>query len=95
MNILFNITGVLMQHLRYHQIYTYGHTILAYVRDCLTYMRQDATHTLDYLEAAMTNILSPDILPAEELRAMLRHIDVQLPSIMHLPISSENSLHFC
>ena len=71
MNILFNITDTLMQHLRYHQIYTYAHTILAYLRDCLTYMRQVATHTMDYVDAVMTNILSPDILPVEELRTML------------------------
>ena len=38
-NILFNIKDVITQHLRYHQIYTYGHTILAYLRDCPTYMR--------------------------------------------------------
>ena len=44
MNILLNVTDVLTQCLRYHQIYTYAHTILAYLRDCLTYMKQVATH---------------------------------------------------
>ena len=58
-NILFNITSVLTQHLKYQQIYTYAHTLLAYLRDCLIYMRQVATHTMDYINAAMTNILSP------------------------------------
>ena len=57
-------------------------------------MRQVATHTMDYVNAAMTNILSPDILPAEEFRNMLRHIDLQLPSIMHPPISLDDTLHF-
>ena len=52
------------------------------------------THTMDYVIAAMTNILSPDILPLEELRSMLRHIELQLPSIMHLPISLDDKLHF-
>ena len=75
MNILFNITDVLMQYLRYHQIYTYAHTILAYLMDCLTYMRQVATHTMDYVDAVMTNILSPDIFPVEELETMLRHME--------------------
>ena len=87
MNILFNITDVLMQHLRYHQIYTYAHTILAYLRDCLTYLRQVTTHTMDNVDTVMTNILLPDILPVEELRTMLWHIELQLPSIVHLPIS--------
>ena len=49
---------------------------------------------MDYVNAAMTNILSPDILPVEELRTMLRHIKAQLPSIMHLPISLHNTFHF-
>ena len=93
MNISFNITDVLMQPLRYHQIYNYTHTMLAYLRDCLTYKRQVVTHTLDYVDAAMTNILSPDILLVEELGTMLRHIEVQLTSVMHLPISLDNTLH--
>ena len=49
---------------------------------------------MDYVDAAMTNILSPDILHIENLRTMPRHIKSQLPSIMYLPISSDNTLHF-
>ena len=86
-NMLFNIMDILTQHLRYHQIYTYAHTILAYLRDYLTHMNQVTTHThtMDYVDVAMSNILSPNILPIEELRSILRHIKSQLPSIMHLP----------
>ena len=40
-------------------------TILAYLRDSLIYMRQVAIHTMDYVDAATTNILSPGILPVE------------------------------
>ena len=72
MNILFNITDILTQCFRYHQIYTYAHIILAYLRACLTYMRQDTTHTMYCVDAAMTNILSPDMPPVEELGTMLR-----------------------
>ena len=68
-----------MQHLRYHQIYTYAHTILAFLKDCLTYMRQVTTHTLDYVDAAMTHILLAHILPIEEIETMLRHIAAQVP----------------
>ena len=57
MNILFFITDILMQHLRYHQIYTYACTRLAYLGDCLTYMKQVTIHTMDYVDAATTNIL--------------------------------------
>ena len=94
MNILLNITDVLKQDLKYHQIYTYSHTILAYLRDCLTYMRQVGIHTMDYVEATMNNILSPDMLPVGELRTMFRHTEVQLPSITHLSILLDNMLYF-
>ena len=93
-NILFNSTDILTQHLRYQQIYTYAHTILAYLRDFPMYMKQIATFTMDYINAAMTNILSPNILPVEELRNMLRHIESQLPSIEHLSTLSDDTLHF-
>ena len=69
-------------------------TILAYLRDSLTYMRQVAIHTKDNKDAAMANLLSPDILPVEDLRSMLRHIESELPSTMHLPASSDDILNF-
>ena len=69
-------------------------TILAYLRDSLTYMRQVAIHMMDYVDAATTNILSPDILPLKDLRKMLRHMESELPSTMHLPISWDDTLHF-
>ena len=58
---LFNITEVLAQCIRYQEMYIYMCTILAYLRDSLTYMRQVAIHTMDYVDVATTNILSPDI----------------------------------
>ena len=57
-------------------------------------MRQVAIHTMDYVDAATTNVLSPDILPVAKLRNMLKHIESELPPTMHLPISSDNTLHF-
>ena len=57
-------------------------------------MRQVATYTVDYLDAATTNVLSPDTLPVENLRIMLRHIESELPSMMHLPISLDYTLHY-
>ena len=49
---------------------------------------------MDYVDAVTTNVLSPDILPVEDLTNMLRHIESELPSIMHLPTSADNTLHF-
>ena len=91
---LFNNTKILTQCIRYQQMHIYMCDILAYLRDSLTFMRQVAIHKMDYVDEAMTNILSPDILPVEELRSMLRHIESELPSAMHLPISSDDTLHF-
>ena len=54
---------------------------------------QVGTNTMDYVDVTTTNILSLDILLVKELKGMLRHIESQLPSIMHLPISSDNILH--
>ena len=75
-------------------MYIYMCTILAYLRDSLTYKRQVAIHMMDYVDAATTNVLSPDILPVEDLTKMLRHIESELPLAMHLHISSDNPLHF-
>ena len=94
LNRLLNITEVLTQHIRYLQMYIYMCTILAYLGDSLTYMRQVAIHIMDYVDAATTNILSPDILPVEDLRSMLSHIESELSSTMCLPISSVDTLHF-
>ena len=64
---IINITEVLTQHVRYQQMYIYMHTILAYLRDSLTCVRQVAIHIMDYMDAATTNVLSPDILPVADL----------------------------
>ena len=94
LNRLFNITEVLTQCIRYQQMHIFMCTIVAYLRDSLTYMRQVAIHTMDYVDAATTYILSPDIFLVEDLRIMLRHRESELPSTMHLPISSHDTLHF-
>ena len=49
---------------------------------------------MDYTDAVTTGVLSPHVLPIEDLREMLSHIEETLPSTMHLPISSEDALHF-
>ena len=49
---------------------------------------------MDYVDAATTGILSPHILPVQDVRRMLKYIEETLPSMMHLPISSDNTLHF-
>ena len=74
LNLLFNITEVLMQCIRYQQMYIYMHTIQVYLRDSFTYMGQVAICTMDYVDTPTSNILSPDMLPVKDLRNMFRHI---------------------
>ena len=50
---------------------------------------------MDYVDTATIRILSPHVLPpAEDLRKMLLHIKETLPSTKHVPVSSEDALHF-
>ena len=49
---------------------------------------------MDYINVATAGTLSPHILPIMDLRRMLSHIEETLPSTLHLPVSSEETLHF-
>ena len=49
---------------------------------------------MDYVNGTTTGLLSPLILPVQEMRKMLKYIEATIPSTMHLPISSEDTLHF-
>ena len=91
---LFNIMSSIYTHINYQQILLHIHFILANLRDSLYYMRQIAMHAMDYTDAAATCILSPHVLPVEDLQEMLIHIKAELPSGMHLPVSSDDTLHF-
>ena len=91
---LYNIMHSLHSSLSYQQIVLHTQSILANLWDSLYYMREVTIHTMDYIDAVTTWILSPHVLPVEDLREMLSHIEVTLPSTMHLPISSEDALIF-
>ena len=49
---------------------------------------------MDYLDAATTGMFSPHVIPIMDLKRMLSHIEDTLPSTLHLPVSSEDTLHF-
>ena len=91
---LYNITSSPFTSLKYEQIVLHIHSILANLRASLYYMRQVAMHAMDYIDAARTCTLSPHVFPVEDLQKMLIHIKEALPSTMHLPLSSEDTLHF-
>ena len=58
------------------------------------YLLTLSTHTLDYVNAATSGILSPHILPVADQQKMLQHIADTLPPTLHLPISPVDTLHF-
>ena len=89
---LYHIMHSLYSSLTYQQIIL--HTPWGNLQDSLYYIREVALHTMDYIDAATTGILSPHVLPVDNLREILKHIEETLPSTMHLPISSEDALHF-
>ena len=92
---LYNITSSLYTSLNYQQIVLHLCSILANLRDSLYHMRQVTMHALDYIDAATAGILSLYVLQVEDLWKMLIHIEEALPSTMHLPVSSEDTLYFC
>ena len=49
---------------------------------------------MDCIDPVTKGILSLHVLPVENLREMLSHTEEMLLSTMHLPISSEDALHF-
>ena len=52
-----------------------------------------STHTMDYIDATTSGILSPHVLPVVDLQKMLQHIADTLPPTLHLPISPVDTLH--
>ena len=48
-------------------------------------------HTMDYIDAATTGTLSPQVLPIMDLKKILSHIEETLPPTLHLPVSSDHN----
>ena len=93
-NNLYNLTTSLATSLSYHQIILYIRSVLANFCDSFSYIIKVSTHTMDYIDAATSGTLSPHILPIMDLKKMLSHIEETLPSTLHLPVSSKDTLHF-
>ena len=79
-NNLYNWTTSLATSLSYHQIVLFIRSVLANLRDSLSYIIKVSTHTMDYIDAATTGTLSQHILPIMDLKKMLSHIEETLPS---------------
>ena len=94
-NNLYNQTTSLATSISFHQLILHIRSVLANLCDSLCCIRTVSTHTMDYIDGATTGILSPHILPVMDLQKMLIHIEETLPPMLHLPVSSDNTLHFC
>ena len=93
-NSLYNLTTLLATDLSYKQIVLYVRSVLANLQDSLSYITTVSTHIMDHLDAATTGTPSPHILPIMDLKRMLSHIEETLPSMLHLPVSSDDTVHF-
>ena len=93
-NNLYNWTTSLATSTSFHQLILHTRSVLANLCDSLCYIRIVSTHTMDYIDAATSGTLPPHILPVIDLQKMLIHIEETLPPMLHLPVSSDNTLHF-
>ena len=92
-NNLYNLNTALATSISFHQLILHTRSVFANLHDSLSYIRMVATHTMDYIEAATSGTLSPHILPVMDLQQMLIHIEETVPLILHLPVSSDDTLH--
>ena len=92
-NNLYNLTTSLATSLSYHQLILHIRSVLANLQDSLSYIRTVSMHTIDYVDTATTGTLLPHLLPILDLKKM-SHIKETLPPTLHLPVSSEDTLHF-
>ena len=93
-NNLYNLTMSLATSLSYHHLILHIRSVLGNLWDSLSYIRSVSMHSMDYTDAAMTGTLLPHVLPIMDLRKMLSHIKETLPPTLHLPVLSEDTLHF-
>ena len=93
-NILYNLTTSLATSISFHQLILYIKLVFANLCDSLNYNQMVSTHTMDYINAATSGLLSPHILPTMDLQKMLLQIPDTLPPTLHLPVSPDDTLHF-
>ena len=91
---LYNLITSLATSISFHQLILHIRSVFANLCDSLDYIRMVSTHTMEYINAAASGTLSLHILPVMHLQKMLLHIEETLPSMLHLPVSSDDTLHF-
>ena len=92
-NNLYNLTTSLATSIHFNQMILLIRSVFAKLQDSLHYLQTVSTHTMEYIDAATSRILSPHVLPITDLQKMLQHIADTLPPTLHLPISPQDTLH--
>ena len=93
-NNLCNLTISLATSINFHQLVLNIRSVFANLHDSLNYIQMVSAHTMDYIDAATSGTLSSHVLPVMDLQKMLSHISEALPSMLHLPVSPDDTLHF-
>ena len=93
-NNLYNLTPSLATSISRHQLILHIQSVFANLHDSLSYIRMVSAHTIDYIDTATSGTLSPHILPVIDLQKMILHREETLPLMLHLPVSSDDTLHF-
>ena len=93
-NKLYNLTTSLTTSINFHQMILHIRSVFANLHDSLNYILMISIHTMEYIDPATSETLSPHVLPVLDLQRMLQHIVDTLPQTLHLPISPEDTLHF-
>ena len=93
-NNLYNLTTSLFTSINFHQLILHIRSVFANLCDSLNYIQMVSAHTMDYINAATSGMLSPHVLLVADLQGMLSQIADALPSMLHLPVSPDDTLHF-
>ena len=93
-NNLYNVTMSLASSITFNQMILHIRSVFANLHDSMHYLCTLSTHTMDYIDATTSGILSPHVLPVVDLQKMLQHIADTLPPTLHLPILPVDTLHF-
>ena len=93
-NNLYNLPTSLAASINFNQTTLHIRSVFANLQDSLHYLCTLSSHTMDYIDAATSGILSPHVLPVADLQKMLQHIADTLPPTLHLQISPGDTLHF-
>ena len=94
-NNLYNLTmSLVATSINFYQLVLNIRSMFANLHDALNYIQMVSAHTMDYINTATSETLSPHVLPVMDLQKMLSHISEALPPILHLPVSPDDTLHF-